>query len=174
MNNTNEQNVHGNVTEVPATLQEKDQIMLYLYQNDCIKAVSLESLHTLTEKYGIICQKLLELGYAQMHNESICLTTMGENFCETESFADPKKPIVLPITPQEKDNVLRELYYKKMDSIIMLNSVEQRSVLICRKLISEGYVIYNPSLAVYCITEKGELFCRTSSFSFQSCPIVRA
>ena len=173
MNNINEQNVHGNVAEMPAIPQEKDQIMLYLYQNDR-KAVSLDSLHTLTEKCITICQELLELGYAHMHNESICLTTMGENFCETESFADPKKPIVLPITPQEKDNVLRELYYRKMDSIIMLNSVEQRSVLICRKLISEGYVIYNPSLAVYCITEKGELFCRTSSFSFQSCPIVRA
>lgn len=172
MNNINEQNVHGNVAEMPAIPQEKDQIMLYLYQNDR-KAVSLDSFHTLTEKCITICQELLELGYAHMHNESISLTTKGEIFCETESFTDPKKPIVFPITAQEKDNVLRELYYKKGDSIVMLNSVEKRSVLICRKLIRERFVIYNPSLAIYCITEKGEQFCQTSSFSFPNCPLVR-
>lgn len=87
-----------------------------------------------------------------------------------------------PVTPKEKDNIMMDLYKDRSDessTFGWLRNIEERCEIICQKLVNAGYVKYinkeplGSSHTTVHITQEGERFCETTSFSDSDQPLVR-
>ena len=87
-----------------------------------------------------------------------------------------------PVTPKEKDNIMWDLYKDRGDESTTfgwLRNIEERCEIICQELVNAGYVKYinkeplGSSHTTVHITQEGERFCETTSFSDSDQPLVR-